>query len=87
MIVEIQSFSSIWTSQRQSLVLQRSYNQEQMCCLLCHSVIDSAIRSRILDSVHGPSSQFECLHDEAPEANPGCQMVASYPQPRHPDEN
>ena len=38
-------------------------------------------------SVHGPSSQFECLHDEAPEANPGCQMVASYPQPRHPDEN
>ena len=40
-----------------------------------------------MDSVHEPSPQFECLHDEAPEANPGCQMVASYPQPRHPDEN
>ena len=34
-----------------------------------------------------PSSQLDCLHDEAPEANPECQMVASYPQPRHNDEN
>ena len=41
-------------------------------CLFCHNVIDSTIRSRILDSVHGPSSQFEFLHDKAPEANPGC---------------
>ena len=41
--------------------------QDQMCCLFCHCVINSTIRSRILDSVHGPSSQFECLHDEAPE--------------------
>ena len=38
-------------------------------------------------AVHMAQAQFECLHDEAPEANPGCQMVASYPQPRHPDEN
>ena len=53
-----------------SLVQQRSYNQDQMCCLFCHCDISSTIQSRILDSVHGPSSQFECLHDEAPEANP-----------------
>ena len=38
--------------------------------------------SGILDSLHDPSSQLKCLHDEAPEANPGSKMVASYPPPR-----
>ena len=70
-----------------SLVQQKSYNQDQMCCLFYHCVINLTLWSGILDNLHDPSSQLECLHNEAPDANPGCQMVASNPQPRYPDEN